>query len=165
MVGTIAANATVTVVDSFATGYVTGRYDAPGSPEQVRAQPVDADVVMTERSASGVLFQDFHEQLVQDGRFSRAGALGRGAQEMADFVDPLVSIEFETDDLNARPGRLQAYALPHPDNPLLVPLTGEYMILSAALTWPVWGQPPRRQCQAAAVHPAKVVDTWVSDSR
>jgi hypothetical protein len=37
------------------------------------------------------------------------------------------------------------------------------MILSSELSWPVWGQAPRRVCQAAAVHAAQVVDAWLVD--
>ena len=159
LIGPIKAGASVIVVDNLAGMYLTQRYNAPGSPEQVRAQPIDAEVVMTVRSATG---DAVHEHLVQDGRFSRTGATERGLREVLDFSAPLTSIDFETDDLNAAPGRLQAYNLVEPP---LAAMVGEYMIISAELTWPVWGQPPRRQCQAAVVRAANVVDAWLVDPR
>jgi hypothetical protein len=162
MTGPIQAGATVSVVDSFATLQTSRRYDAPPLPqnaEKVRPQAKEADVVMTVRSTTAPAI---HEQLVQDGRYSRAGAAARGAAEVADFSAPLTSIQFETEDLNAKPGRLQAYNLTEPG---LTPLVGEAMILTAELTWPVWSQPPRRVCQAARVQAASVVDTWIVDQR
>jgi hypothetical protein len=160
MTGTVHADAVVTVIDSLGSGYVTGRYDAPGSLERVRAQPIDSDVVMTVRSA--LSSSSVHEQLVQDGRYSRAGASARGTREWQDFFQALVTIQFESDDLNAKPGRLQAYNLP---DPVVTGLVGEYMILTAELSWPVWGLPPRRNCTAAEVHAANVLDTWLVDKR
>ena len=160
MIGPIQANAVVTVIDSLSSGYVTTRYDATGTNwERARPQAIDSEVVMTVRSATAPAI---HEHLVQDGRFSRSGATARGQQELADFAHPLTTIQFETEDLNAKPGRLQAYSFVEPP---LAPMAGEYMILTAELTWPVWGHLPRRQCQAAAVHAANVVDAWLVDQR
>jgi hypothetical protein len=159
LIGEIKTGAVVTVIDSLSDIVTTGRYDAPGNPERIRPQPIDSDVVMTVRSAAG---EAIHEQLVQDGRFSRNGATARGQQEVNDFGVSLFSIAFETEDLNAKPGRRQAYTLA---DPRVGDLTGEYMILTAELSWPVWGQPPRRQCQAANVHAADIVDMWITDKK
>jgi len=159
LIGPIYAGAIVTAIDSFGDIVTTGRYDAPGSLERIRPQPIDADVVMTVRSSSGFAI---HEQIVQDGRYSRSGAAARGAREVSDFLPALVSIQFETDDLNAKPGRLQVYNLA---DPVVDPMVGQYMILTAELSWPVWGQAPRRSCYAAEVHPADVTDAWLVDKR
>jgi len=158
MIGPIKAGAPVTVIDSLSELFITTRYNATGGGlEQVRAQPIDSDVVMTVRSEHDAGLS-IHEQLVQDGRFVRAGATARGQQEILDFRQPIISIEFETDDLNARPGRLQVYDFGDG-------MAGDYMILTADLTWPVWGQPPRRQCRGADVRAAQVIDTWLTDTR
>ena len=162
MTGPIDAGATVTAIDSLGSLRSTGRYQLDASTwEGLRAQPIESEAVMTVRSATGA---GLREHLVQDGRYSRAGATARGLQEVADFVLPLTSIEFETDDLNAKPGRLQAYSFDagHPD---LAPTTGEYMILTSEMSWPVWGQPPRIHCTAARVRAANVVDAWLVDTR
>jgi len=159
---TIKANAVVSVVDTFALGETTRRYDlgpADSQAEAVRPQPIGADVVMTVRSFTGA---NVHEQIVQDGRYSRTGATNRGTREVADFNQALYSIQFESIDLHAKPGRMQSYTVPHPPN---TPSTGSLMILTAELAWPVWGQPPRRACTAATVHPADVVDSWLVDRR
>jgi hypothetical protein len=157
--GPIKANDVVTVSDSLALGTVTGRYDAPGNLEKIRPQAIGADVVMTVRSASGNAIQ---EQLVQDGRYNRTGATNRGTQEIRDFRQPLVSITFETEDLNAAPGRVQVYDIA---DGAIDPLRGQYMIITADLTWPVWGLPPRRVCFATDVQHADVTDTWLVDTR
>jgi len=163
----IKAGAVVTLVDSLGEGTVTDRYNRPGWEsddtgtfvEPIRAQPIDADVVMTVRSSTPPAI---HEHIVQDGRYSRAGAAARGAREIDDFAAPLTSIQFETTDQNARPGRLQAY---HFDEPPLAPMAGSFMILTADLTWPVWGELPRRSCYAANVEAAAIDDAWLVDKR
>ena len=159
LIGPIKAGAAVTVVDTITSMQVTDRYNHGATRELVRSQPIDSDVVMTVRSTSG---PGITEQLVQDGRYSRAGATARGQREVLDFRSPLVAIDFETDDLHALPGRLQTYNFTDPG---LAPTTGEFMILSADLTWPVWGQPPRRTCHGATVRVASVLDTWLPDER
>jgi hypothetical protein len=161
MIGAIQANAVVTAIDALSYLYVTGRYDTP-TAEVVRPQPIDSDVVLVERAVGGA--PAVYEHLVQDGRYSRTGAAARGQQELADFSAPIRAIDVETDDLNAKPGRLLTYSF-DADDPELDPSTGEYMILSAAIAWPVWGQRPRRQCRAAQVVAATVMDTWISDTR
>ena len=163
IIGAIKTGAVVTAIDSLGDIVTTGRYDAPGSLEKMRPQPIDAEVVMVVRTAE--TDHAVHEQIVQDGRFARANAGNRGVREWQDFRRPLVELAFETDDLNAKPGRLQVYNLPEPPEPGMDALAGEYMILSAELSWPVWGQPPRRTCHAAAVHAADVVDAWLVDRR
>jgi hypothetical protein len=163
LVAAVAADAVVSVVDSFSGGYTTGRYDTLpwtlAGAEAIRPQPIDADVVLTVRSFTGA---NVHEQIVQDGRYSRTGATNRGTREVADFNQALYSIQFESTDLHAKPGRMQSYTVPHPPN---TPSTGSLMILTAELFWPIWGQPPRRSCTAALVHPADVVDAWLVDRR
>ena len=146
-------------IDSFGGGTTTGRYDKPGAPEVIRAQPVDADVVMTVRTSQSPAV---HEHFVQDGRYSRAGAADRGAREIADFAPPTTSINFESDDLNCKPGRQVEYSFVDPG---LAEMHGRYMILTAELTWPKWGEPPRRVCYAAHVEAADVVDAWLVDKR
>lgn len=76
----------------------------------------------------------------------------------------MTSIDFETEDLNAKPGRLIAYSFDF-GNASFSPATGQFMILTSEFTWPVWGKPPRIRCHAARVSPADVVDTWLLDPR
>jgi len=155
----IRQNMVVAAIDSFASGTTTGRYDTPGAPETIRAQPVDSDVVMTYRSFAAPAV---HEQLVQDGRYVISGAANRGSHEVQDFKSPAVLVEFETTDMNAKPGRLQAYAFTEPP---IAETSGSYMIVSAEFSWPVWGEPPRRVCTAANVQSANITDAWVVDPR
>jgi hypothetical protein len=161
-VGFINAGAAVSNVDSLAYLRATGRYQtAPGVYEPLRNQAIGAEVVLTVRAATGA---GIHEFFVQDQRYSRTGATNRGAQEIADFVGAVPSIEFETEDLNARPGRLQAYSF-DVGHPSLAPTSGQYMIMTADISWPVWGALPRVRCTAAKVQAANVVDLWVTDTR
>jgi len=161
-VGDIKAGAVVTVVDSLADIVTTGRYDAPGSLEVIRPQPIGADVVLVVRSSTGYAI---HEQIVQDGRYSRDGATARGTREAQDFFQALIKIEFATTDMAASPGRLQAYDVAPPIPTGGARMAGQYMILTAELTWPKWGDPPLRSCMATAVHPSDVMDTWLVDRR
>lgn len=165
MVGPIEAEAAVSTVDSLAALRLTDRYHThfqgtPGDPdESIRAQPIGSDVVLTVRPVDT---PGIHEHFVQDGRYNRDGAQKRGAQEIADFKLPTKAIEFETEDLNAKPGRLVSYSF---DAAPLTPTAGELMILSSEISWPVWGQLPRIRCRAAMVRAASVTDTWVTDTR
>ena len=160
MLGPIQLGAVVSNVDSLGYLRPTRRYQtAPTAYELIRNQPIDSDVVLTVRSTTGPAI---HEHLVQDGRYGRTGATNRGVQELADFSAPLTAIDWETEDLNARPGRLQEYNFPAAPHPATA---GYYMILSAEWSWPVWGKPPRIRCHAARVSAANVIDTWLIDSR
>jgi len=153
------ANMVVAAIDSFASGSLTGRYDAPGAPEVIRAQPIDSDVVMVVRSSTP---PGIHENLVQDGRYVISGATNRGQHEIADFALPAKSIQFETTDTNALPGRVQSYSFVEPP---LVTSAGDYMILTTDITWPVWGELPLRTCTAANIGAADIVDAWLVDPR
>jgi len=163
--GPIKAGAACSTVDSiynilrtpyYGTGPLGGAVD-----ETIRAQPIDADVVLTIRSPNTT---GIHEHLVQDGRYTRQGATNRATQELADFSANLTSIDFETEDLNAKPGRLIAYSF-DPSHPFLAETSGQFMIVTTEITWPVWGQPPRMRCHAAAVSPADITDVWLTDPR
>lgn len=158
MTGPIKAGSSVTMVDSLSELTTTGRYDAPGSPEVPRAQPIDSDVVMTQRASQSPAI---HEHIIQDGRYNRQGAINRGFAELDKFAQPLVSIQFETTDINARPGRLQRYGYVDPG----ADMDGAYMILTTEISFPVWGQLPVRVCTAAEVHEADVTDAWLVDRR
>jgi len=160
MTGPIKAGSTVTIVDSFSEITTTGRYDVAGSLEVARPQPIGADVVMTQRASQSPAI---HEHIIQDGRYNRLGATRRGFAELDQFAAPLVSVQFETTDTNARPGRLQAYDFANPggvDN-----MTGSLVILTADISFPVWGQLPLRVCTAAKVEAADVTDAWLVDRR
>lgn len=165
VLGPIETDAAVSVVDSLAALRLTDRYHTsyqgtPGTPDEaIRAQPIGADVVLTARpwDTPGI-----HEHFVQDGRYTRDGAQKRGAQEIADFKLPTHAIDFETEDLNAKPGRLVTYSF---DAAPLTPTTGDLMILTSEITWPVWGQLPLIRCHAAKVRAASVTDAWLVDSR
>ena len=159
MTGPIKAGAAVSMIDSFVEVTLTGRYDAPGSPEVPRAQGRDTDVVMVVRSSTP---PGIHEQLVQDGRYVISGATNRGQHEIADFALPAKSIQFETTDTNALPGRVQSYSFVEPP---LVTSAGDYMILTTDITWPVWGELPLRTCTAANIGAADIVDAWLVDPR
>jgi len=160
MIGPIDVGAVCTVQDSLGSGWVTGRYDGPGNNETIRPQAIGSDVVMTARAGGQ---PSPHEHFVQDGRYTRPGAVARAAREVADFHRPLFSIQFETDDLNARPGRLVTYDLEETGG--MPASRGSLMILTCELTWPVWGQIPRRACYAAEVEAADVTDAWLVDKR
>ena len=100
------------------------------------------------------------EGFVQDGRYSYAGAQGRADSDLAAFQHPLVSMEWETDDLNAQPGRSQEIALVSAAiNPGLA-LT--VTILRVEITFPLRTLPPRRRCTGGIVKPSAFLDLVVT---
>jgi hypothetical protein len=100
------------------------------------------------------------EHLIQDGRLAIQGATERAEAELADFSRPLLTVEWETDDLNAHPGRLQVIHLGPPD-----PLDAELVITRTSVSFPLATLPPRRRCQAARVKRAQLLDVLLTDPR
>jgi hypothetical protein len=146
---------TVTWVDAIKS--IQPHYTQNAGDAEIRAHPVDTPVVT---------FAEYHEfnsawppieSLVQDGRYSYAGALARAQIDVATFKDPLVSVDWETEDLNAIPGRPQVINLTGVD-PVSMTLT----ILRVDLTFPLRTLPPRRVCTAGTVKPSTLLDVIVT---
>lgn len=101
----------------------------------------------------------YYEHLVQDGRFAEDGARARAVAELADFAGPLIAYEWETEDLNAAPGRMQQIRFTG------TPLTTDVRITNVEITPIAPKHPPRRQVRATKIQTAGVMDTWVDDPR
>jgi hypothetical protein len=78
------------------------------------------------------------EQFVQDGRWSYAGMQARADVELDMFETPLLTLDWETSDMNADVGRLQQTALPDSSATCLV--------TQVAITFPIPRGVPRRVC-------------------
>jgi hypothetical protein len=156
-------------------GYGLDRYDNPAFPYYwqtrvaLRPQPFDTPVVLVamqqdQPTAAAIGAREgsdgYYEHLVQDGRFLSAGALARAAAELTNFAAPLVAYEWETDDLNVEPGRIQQIRLTR--SPAV---TADVRITNVEVTPIAKGERPRRVVRAAAVQAASVLDTWVDDAR
>jgi hypothetical protein len=96
------------------------------------------------------------EGFVQDGRYSYAGGQARADADLAAFKDPLVAVEWDTDDHNAAPGRSQVIALSSAtvDPPINLTVT----ILRVDLSFPLRTLPPRRSCYGGIVKPSSFMD-------
>lgn len=112
-----------------------------------------ATAIATREASDG-----FYEHLVQDGRYSPEGARARAAAELADFAQPILTYEWDTDDINADPGRMQHIALTEG-----TPLTTDVRITNVTITPIATGHPPRRHVRAAKIQTAGVVDVWIDD--
>lgn len=103
----------------------------------------------------------YYEHLVQDGRYSKEGATTRANAELANFANSLVSYEWETDDLNAAPGRMQHIALVNSGGNSAI--TVDVRITNVDVTPLLSNHPPRRAVRATQVQPASVLDVWLDD--
>jgi len=132
----------------------------------IMAQDTGAPVVLVgmlqdPNVANQLQFQEdsdgYYEHLVQDGRFGSAGALTRAQAELQNFATPTVIYEWDTEDVNAEPGRLQVINLPT--------VSTTVRITNVTITPTAPNYPPRRRVRAARVQPASVLDVWVDDTR
>jgi hypothetical protein len=99
---------------------------------------------------------------VQDGRYSYAGAQARANEDLATFQDPLISVDWVTNDLNAIPGRAQVIALSSAAvNP---PINTTVTITRVEITFPLRTLPPRRSCTGGIVKPSTFMDLVVTES-
>ena len=162
----------------FALGYQPGDFNGPGSAPwaglgryygPVKAQPAGTPVVLLEPSQASFSTPSFsetefsdgwHEHIVQDGRFSYSTAQQRGAAEITAFAAPLVAYEWDTEDFNAKPGRVQQIALTQGNT---VAEMGT-VINDVEIVWPVSKRPPLRSCRALKTAQAiPVLEAWLND--
>jgi len=127
----------------------------------VRAAPVGTPVVVLARLASSLDGWPPIEGFVQDGRYSYAGAQARAQADLEAFVHPLQTCEWETEDLNAKPGRLQAINLT--GTSVIDPLVLWRTITRVEISFPLRTQPPRRRCSGAVVKASTYFDLVVTD--
>jgi len=129
----------------------------------IRAQPPGATVAFLTRTNRTPVSTDWPgsvaEHVISDGRYSRVGARERGVAELDMFgtVDGLTVAQWDTDDPNAKPGRVQVVALDEPD-----PYAAALMIQTADLSFPVAGRPPLRRCSGSRVKRSSILDVMVT---
>lgn len=97
-----------------------------------------------------------HEQPVSDGRLSLTGATNRANAELSDFSAPITPIVWDTEDLNARPGRQQQVVIDD--------INVTLVITKADIAFPTPNGLPRRQCEASTVHMAALLDAVVTNT-
>jgi len=133
--------------------------EAVGDPF-MRAHPVSTPVVTLAVAQQTAGRWPALEGFVQDGRYSYAGAQARADGDLAAFKDPLVSVEWETEDVNAIPGRSQVVAL---SSPAFTPAVNTTVtILRVDLTFPLRTLPARRVCTGGIVKPSTFLDLVVT---
>jgi hypothetical protein len=125
----------------------------------LRAHPVDTPLVTLAVPQENPAL--WPEGFVQDGRYSYAGAHARAESDRVAFENPVLSVEWETDDLNALPGREQVIALSSAAvNP---PINTTVTILRVELSFPLRTLPPRRRCTGGTVKPSTFLDLAVTE--
>ena len=137
-------------------------------PQRVlRAQSTDAPVVMmavAQKEAADIPHPwPALEALIQDGRYSPAGALARAQAELAAFENPVISAEWDTEDYNARPGRRQVIAFTAGAGVEAPALTATLTVLNVEVTFPQRTLPPRRSCRAGVTKPSNLLDVLVTN--
>lgn len=126
----------------------------------VYAQPVETPVVTLAVAERPIGAWPPLVGFVQDGRYSYAGAQARADSELAAFEDPLISVEWQTDDLNAIPGRSQVIALA--SDTINPPINRTVTILRVEISFPLRTLPPRRTCSGGIVKPSTFLDLVVT---
>jgi hypothetical protein len=163
----VPAGETVYWVDAVMAFQPHGVVWLPGSvgPTQgddaIRAQPAGTPVVTLATADRPLDTWPPLEGFVQDGRYSYAGALARANADLENFAQPLVTCEWETDDLNAQPGRQQVIHLT--GSSVIDPLDTTVTITQVDLSFPLRTQPPRRRCTGGDVKPSTFLDLVVTD--
>jgi hypothetical protein len=127
----------------------------------IRAQPSDTPVVTLAEADRPLDGWPPIEGFVQDGRYSYEGALARANADLDSFAEPLITAEWETDDLNAQPGRHQVIALT--GTSVIDPVNLTLTITQVDLSFPLRTQPPRRRCVAGDVKPTTFLDLVLTD--
>jgi len=165
----IPAGSTVEWVDSLEAFHAHGLWwdhdDQPqtGSGDDlIRAQPTDTPVVTLAMAQTALDRWPPLEGFVQDGRYSYTGVQARDDADLAAFKDPLLSVEWKTDDLNAIPGRSQVIAM---SSAAVTPaINTTVTILRVELTFPLRTLPPRRHCTGGMVKPSTFMDLVVTEN-
>ena len=134
---------------------------APGDPF-IRIHPVGTPVVTLAEADRPLNGWPPLEGFVQDGRYSYAGALARAEADLDAFAEPLVTAEWETEDLNASPGRRQDINLAGAVlDTRMVPAT--LTITRVEISFPLRTLPPRRRCTGGDVKPSTFLDLVLTD--
>jgi len=136
--------------------------DATLRDPMVHAQLTDTPVVTLAVAQTTLDGWPPLEGFVQDGRYSYLGAQARADEDLATFRDPLISVEWETDDLNALPGRSQVIALS--SDAVTPPINTTVTITRVELSFPLRTLPPRRQCTGGVVKPSTFMDLIVTEN-
>jgi len=160
----IAAGTLVEWVDGVMEDYPLSinRLDAVTSGV-IWSQPTDTPVVlMAGAIASNTNGWPRLEGFVQDGRYSYIGAQARADADLAAFQDPLVTADWETEDLNAAPGRPQVINLSG-TSVLEARAPTTITITKVDVTFPLRTQPPRRRCTGGDLKQSTFLDVVVTD--
>ena len=162
----IPANETVEWIDGVASMTTAGINWRVGGGElptdETRAAVVNTEVVTLAIAQAAASAWPELESLVQDGRYSYAGAQARADTDLETFQDPLRSVEWVTEDAHAQPGRSQVIALSSPA--VTPPIDLTVTILTVDLTFPLATRPPRRACTGGLLKPSLFLDLVVMTS-
>jgi hypothetical protein len=131
----------------------------PGDP-YLRAEPTDTPVVTLAVAQTTLGTWPPMEGFVQDGRYSYAGAQARADADLTDFQNPLTNYEWESDDLNALPGRSQVIALTSDT----ITVNATVTILRVEIDFPLRTLPPRRSCAGGIVKRSSFLDLVVTEN-
>jgi Concanavalin A-like lectin/glucanases superfamily len=128
--------------------------------DETRAASVNSPVVTLAMAQAPVSSWPELESFVQDGRYSYIGAQARADADLAAFRDPLTSIEWDTEDLNAIPGRAQVIAMDSD----AISVSSTVTIVRVDLTFPLRSLPARRRCAGGSLKPSSFLDLVVTTS-
>jgi Concanavalin A-like lectin/glucanases superfamily len=133
----------------------------PDWPANTRAASVNTAVVTLAMAQAplSAAWPDL-EAFVQDGRYSYAGAQARAEADLAAFRDPLTSLDWETEDMNAIPGRAQVVAM----SSETIDYSDTVTILRVDLAFPLRTLPPRRRCSGGTLKPTSFLDLVVTST-
>jgi len=154
IVAPITSGATVTYI-----GSVSFTTPTTFSPPLAVNTPVIQQVTVNSTSAQAALAaieggDGIHQDIITDNTMNVAGAQGLGNASLTAFATPLLTAEWSTRDMNARPATPQVINKPAPD-----PISATVIITQATLTIERGiGRPPLRKCVGSTVRLPQIID-------
>lgn len=127
-----------------------------GTDVHIRAQ---VDDVAAQAALAAIEGGDgVHVHIVRDDRYSIDGATARAAAEVSAFAEDLMQAEYDSEDMNARPGAAQVISLTGAEN-----VNATLTILRVEVTFPYHHALPQRRVTAGTVVLAGSQDVVLTD--
>ena len=154
----VKADTTVTWLGGLRIDSTGVTFDPPLKTGEVVVQRVELEDTTAQALVAAIEGGDgVHEHIVSDNTLTVDGAITRATQELAAFTSSLTTIAWETEDLNARPGRVQSVDFDS--------VVDDLTITRVTLSFPVPNGRPRRQCEATNVRTSEVLDAIVTTTK
>ncbi len=131
------------------------------TPRDITAGETATVYVQAESGLAGIIAVEggdgVHDYRITDDTLSYDGAASAATAALTRFNTPLLTANWETEDMNAVPGAQQPIALTTTD-----PLSATLTITKVSISFPVPNYRPRRICEASTVKVAGLLDVMTT---